>query len=197
MYKQVLLFPIGAIKSIFSRQFYYIIPEPIFFLAIILLWWKTGLFVIKYHPMIWVFYIIYIIGFFVYCFDVFQQRRKRRSEDRKFGGYLRWDGVFEVHIGDVLSEREFYRKLMMAIVYCRDRQLPMEFITANRTYGRVIRDFGDAILRIKQLGWYSRMILASLESKSIVNLSPYPILIRIDPRKLKIKQLKNGNMVII
>lgn len=161
------------------------------------MWSKIDFFVFKYHPYLWCFYIFYMIGFLGYFVDVYRQKKQRKKENRKFGGYLRWDGVYEVHIGEVKNEREFYSKLTMAIVYCKEKGWPLEFITAHRSFGRYLKDFGEAILIIKQLGSYTRLIMtAGMSDKTVVNFSKYPLLIRLAPDKIHLKQLKNGNYIL-
>ncbi|MNI37690.1 hypothetical protein D3C73_917980 [compost metagenome] len=83
-------------------------------------------------------------------------------------------------------------------MYARENEYELEFIAANRSYGRFHREFGDSILRIKQLGAYSRMImLFGSEEKTVVNASKYPVLIRIDPQKIKLKQRSNGSYILL
>jgi hypothetical protein len=191
--------PVTLVKNYFSRQFYYIMADFIYFLVIMLVvslkFIGHASFNLLFSNRTWVIlYAVYLIPFCFYFIDISRQKRLRIVEKRGSGGYLRWDQVYELHIGDVVDGKEFCRKLVNAITYCKDNGLLMEFITTNRSYGKLLRDFGDSTIKIKSLGLYSQIILhfQAGEKKTILNASKYPVKILVDPSKIRLKQLKSG-----
>lgn len=122
--------------------------------------------------------------------------QKKEKNIHGFGGIIRWDRVLEVHVGALDNPKEFYQRFMKSIKYAQDHHLNVEFISGYRSYGRLIRDFGDAILVIRPLGWLQNLFLSSMTKtfeRQGVNLNTrYMHRVVIDPQKLKVVRRKSG-----
>jgi hypothetical protein len=141
----------------------------------------------------------YIIVTVVYLFDTTILQRKNRKESG-IGGFKRWDGIYEVHIGDVNSKRDFYNKLIKTIYICKTNNHCLEFIASNRSYGSLLKNFGEAIVQIKPVGLYGRIIVGNelykSESQTVLTKTSFLNKVIIDPSKLKIEKLDRGNYIL-
>ncbi|WP_079908698.1 hypothetical protein [Paenibacillus sp. 32352] len=185
------------IKTLFSRQFYYTFVEAWILLLIIVLG------IIKSNSLyiritLLSILIVYYIPFIFYVIDINRQKKQRIVENRGTGGYLRWDGIYEVHIGDVVSPRDFHQRLIKALLYCKERKLLAEFITANRSHESLLKQLGPSVIKITHLGLYSKIILRFGSKKNtVVNASNRPIKVLLDPSTLSFRKLKTGESVLM
>jgi hypothetical protein len=72
----------------------------------------------------------------------------------------------------------------------------MEFITANRTYDRCIKDFGSSIVAIKKLGWYTRLVFAGMKKGMVIKATRHPVLLRVDTSKVSLRQRNDGTYML-
>ena len=184
------------IKSLFSRQFYYTFFEASILLFIIAL----GIFISNsLYTLITLLsiFIVYYIPFTFYVIDINRQKKQRIIENRGTGGYLRWDGIYEIHIGDVVSPRDFHQRLTKALLYCKERRLLAEFITANRSHESLLKQLGPSVIKITHLGLYSKIILRFGSKKNtVVTATNRPIKVLLDPATLAFKKLKTGESIL-
>lgn len=100
-------------------------------------------------------------------------------------GYLRWDNTIEIHIGEAKS-MEFQRRILRTIKFARENGHYIEFTSGILTYGEVIERYGRAVVSIKPLGMFSRM----LNSSTAIKYNPpydvlHPLKVVLDPQKMK------------
>lgn len=195
MFKSIILFIPHCLKQYFSRSVLYLTND-IFILAIL-----TSLYVIfnrfelnglVFISFFWILLIMY------YNFEVLILQRKMRKK-YDICGLKRWDKTFEIHIADTIKTPvEFQRKLINIILFARSQDLKIEFISSYRSYGRLMRDFGNAILLIKPLNFWNQLLMGALIKPYLKKGMSADHLhqVVLDPQKIKLKQLKNGTYMI-
>ncbi|QDA30263.1 hypothetical protein [Paenibacillus polymyxa] len=146
----------------------------------------VGLFLYLGHaPVLWL--SIDIMIFFLDCLALTRiiWWLKFAGKGTKIYGYYRWDNTIEIHIGKVTSPLEFQRRIRNTIKYAREKGYLIEYTSGILTHGEVIERYGKAVISIKPLSLFGRMINASIAKKynPPYNVT-HPIKVVLDPQKL-------------
>ncbi|NHN34684.1 hypothetical protein G9U52_33525 [Paenibacillus sp. S3N08] len=177
-------------KVYFSRQFYFIFVELcVGYMLLIGSLFSSSSF-IQYCLLLYCCITTY------YFIDIIMLQKKIRRE-YNISGFKRWDNTLEIHIANRFNNAiEFQKNLINTIEYCKQNNLKIEFVTGLFSFGRMVRLFGDSLLLIKPLGFFSQLLIGvsvkSFEKKPNFN-SDHLHKVVLNPQSIKIKEnQRNG-----
>jgi hypothetical protein len=160
-------YPVKMVKSYYSRQFYYIVFEGTIIFTIFSCYITICL--LNRSPIniaILSSFLIYFVGIYLYFHKALSQKKHRKNENYHIGGFRKSANIYEIHVGQA-TPKKFYDKLTKTIYYCQKKNLFLEYIAANMTEDELHSEYGEAIVDIRRLGLYSRIIFKGFAYKRL------------------------------